>query len=372
MKGLYIHVPFCHSRCIYCDFFSTTSGKEQREQYVQTLCKEIGERRNYGGAPRLASIYLGGGTPSTLSAEQLALIFQTIGQHYSLCPDAEITLEANPDDVVPSFVEAIKALPINRVSLGIQTFDDEILKLLRRRHSTAQAKEAVRLLHSSGIENISIDLIYGLPGQGMDHWEADLEQMAQLPIAHLSAYALIYEEGTPIEKMRQRGTVKEAAEELSLAMYRRLISKTREMGMKHYEISNFAMPGLEAKHNSSYWDNKPYVGCGPGAHSYDGTRRRFNLPELNAYCNGDIRFTTEELTPEERFNERIMTALRTCQGLNLSELESEFSHERRNALLESAASYIRKGLMAVDNERLLITQEGIFLSDMIISDLMMV
>lgn len=372
MKGLYIHVPFCRSRCIYCDFFSTTQGEEAKGRYVQSLCQELYSRRCYAGSPILSSIYMGGGTPSILSPQQLHTIFSTIKANYEIEDGAEITIEANPDDINPEFISTLKQLGINRISLGIQTFKDSILKVLNRRHNGLQAIEAVHLLHENGIENISIDLIYGLPQQTLSNWESDLQTMLQLPITHLSAYALIYEEGTPIERMRKEGQVKEANEELSLAMYELLIQKSAEQGLLQYEISNFAKPGMQAKHNSSYWANKPYLGCGPGAHSYDGQKRRFNLPNLQKYCNGEHLYSEELLSQEERFNERIMTALRTRKGLSLNELGNEFGLPFQKVLLKNAQDYLSKGQLVIENDYLRLSQQGIFISDLIISELMIV
>lgn len=372
MKGLYIHVPFCRSRCIYCDFFSSTQGEEAKEKYVQSLCKELSSRKNYAGPPILSTIYIGGGTPSILSSQQLATIFSAIKTNYEIEDGAEITLEANPDDISIEFISTLKQLGINRVSLGIQTFKDATLKILNRRHSGTQAINAVHLLHENGIENISIDLIYGLPQQTLSDWEADLQTMQQLPISHLSAYALIYEEDTPIEQMRKEGKVKEANEELSLAMYELLIHKSAELGLEQYEISNFSKPGMLARHNSSYWANKPYLGCGPGAHSYDGQKRRFNLPNLQKYCNGEHLYSEELLSQEDSFNERIMTALRTRKGLSIEELDNAFGTTFKEHLLKNAQGYLSKEQLVIEDGYLHLTQQGIFISDLIISDLMIV
>ena len=293
MAGIYVHIPFCRSRCIYSDFFSTTD-EEKRDAYVSALCNEIRFTAQTYPHTRAHTIYIGGGTPSQLSPTQLARILSTIEEHFPPFPDTEITIEMNPDDIeedVKCRMEDVKCSMFNvqcsmanRLSLGIQTFDDQILRFLRRRHDSATAVKAVRSLQDAGIKNISIDLIYGLPGQTMEVWQRDLDIAFSLGIQHLSAYALSLEEGTPLWQMREQGRVAEADEALSVAMYEALCDKAEAAGFRHYEISNFALPGFESRHNSSYWSGKPYFGFGPGAHSYDGDRTRWsNRPDLGEY-----------------------------------------------------------------------------------------
>ena len=284
VAGIYIHVPFCKGRCIYCDFYSTTEGVEWKSRYVSALIQEIRQRKDELSLARVHSIYIGGGTPSQLPPEMLAAILQEVFALYSVDSDAEVTIEANPDDVTAEWLSVMRDTPANRLSMGVQTFDDALLTLLRRRHTSEQAVRAVERAQAYGFDNVSIDLIYGLPGETMEQWQSDVQKGLSLGIQHLSAYALSYEEGTPLARMLERGEVRETDEELSLRMYEHLMDATREAGFLHYEISNFSLPGKFSRHNSSYWQGVPYLGVGPGAHSYDGVRtRRWNLSDLKAY-----------------------------------------------------------------------------------------
>lgn len=373
--GLYLHVPFCQSRCVYCDFYSTTCGPAERGRYVDALCRELEARADEVPGRRLATVYLGGGTPSQLSPAELERVFSAVGRLFRLAPDAEVTLEANPDDLTPAYVDALRALPVNRVSLGVQTFCDARLRLLYRRHTGREAVEAVERLAAVGFDNLSVDLIYGLPGQTLDEWDDDLVRALALPVCHLSAYALIYEEGTALWRMRQRGEVREADDELSLAMFERLMNRAAAAGFDHYEISNFARPGRQARHNSSYWTSTPYVGCGPGAHSFDGrsTRRR-NLPDLAAYTALSPRVPMEEehLTPDEQFNDYILTALRTADGLSLDALGVRFGLGVRAEVERTARRHVEGGRLSLADGRLRLTRRGLFVSDDVMSDFMRV
>lgn len=351
--GLYIHVPFCKSRCIYCDFYSTTCGADQRREYVEALMHEMKYRHDYLGATTLSSVYIGGGTPSTLSADELERIFEAINRHWALAPDSEVTLEANPDDITADYARALAALPVNRVSMGVQTFNDEMLRFLHRRHSAAQAHEAIDRLLAAGIDNLSIDLIYGLPGQTLEQWQQDLDKALALPVSHLSAYALIYEEGTALYRLREQGKVAEASDELSLQMFETLMNKAAEAGFRHYEISNFALPHREARHNSGYWSGMHYLGLGPAAHSYNGTGRQWNTPDLGAYlkADGDTAtaglITTEALTPRIRQEETLLTRLRTARGLDLAAFRRDFGQQALDALLARAKPYINNGTLVL-------------------------
>ncbi len=374
MKGLYIHVPFCKCRCIYCDFYSTTAGVEMRRRYVDALCAELRARRLYAGEAVLSSVYFGGGTPSQLSEAEFADVFTAIGENYTLLPDVEITLEANPDDVTDAFIAALKRTPVNRISLGVQSLSDERLAFLRRRHSAAQARSAVTQLRAAGYDNISIDLIYGLPNQTPAAWESELRTALTLPVTHLSAYALIYEEGTVLDNLRRRGEVAEAADETSLAMFETLMNLAADKGFEHYEISNFALPGKRARHNASYWTGLPYLGCGPGAHSFDGLNRHYDLPDLKEYIAhpGCPPQEEETLSPDEHFNERILTALRTSDGLRMAQVEAEFPASCQADLLRAARPYIEQGKLTLSDGILRLTRSGLFVSDLVMSDLMRV
>lgn len=367
--GIYIHVPFCKSRCIYCDFYSTTLGMEWMSLYVDALCREMRLRANEIDVARAHSLYIGGGTPSQLPPHLLRKIFDAVKGIFTFSADAEITIEANPDDVTPMWLETLKATPVNRISMGVQTFSDEILRFLRRRHTARQALDAVSLCREYGYDNISLDLIYGLPGQSMEQWKEDVRQVLSLNVPHLSAYSLSFEEGTPLSRMQEEGTVSEVPDSLSWQMYEYLMVETEKAGMQHYEISNFSMPGMHSRHNSSYWYGKPYLGLGPGAHSYDGKRlRRANQSDLKPYVSacGDVPNTYEMLTDEELYDELVMTRLRTSQGLDLSLL----SGNEREYCLSMAAKHVEKGLLVLADDNLRLSKEGIFVSNDIISDIM--
>lgn len=383
MAGLYVHIPFCKSRCIYCDFYSTTREAEQGA-YVGALCREIRERRlelpaEADGRVCARTIYIGGGTPSLLSPAQLARIFGCIRENYAVADGAEVTVEMNPEDVVVdealSLAGGLANGTFNRVSLGIQTFDDDLLRLLRRRHSAERAVEAVKSLQLVGAQNISIDLIYGLPGQTLELWERDLDVAFSLGVQHLSAYALSYEEGTPLWRMRQRGEVQEAADELSVRMYERLCQRAREAGFEHYEISNFALPGYHSRHNSSYWTGEAYLGFGPGAHSFDGRRtRRSNHSSLSDYLSasrgGEVPHDVEVLSDEELYEEAVMCGLRTCRGVDLAEIGRRFGRQRLDYLLRQSSSHLRGGRLAIEHEHLRLTEAALMISDDVMSDLM--
>lgn len=375
MAGIYLHIPFCKRRCIYCDFYSTTqSGLQQ--QFVDALCAELKVRTNYLKGEEIQTIYLGGGTPSQLSHEQLRQILDVVFNHYSVSPNAEITIEANPDDLTTDYVQGLTCLPFNRLSMGIQTFDDGLLKLLHRRHSASQALEAYQRCLEAGITNVSIDLIYGLPGQTLEMWKSDLTRALSLHPKHFSAYHLTYEEGTPLWRLRNERKVNEVNEEQSVAFFRELISQLRDAGYEHYEISNFCLPGFHSRHNSSYWENISYLGCGPSAHSYDGVSRQWNKADLSSYLRGakqgDIPHEREELSLETRYNECIMTGLRTMKGLSLARLKQLYGISFHDYCLKEAQGYLQKGLLTIENDFLRLTDQGIFVSDGIIADLLFV
>ena len=373
MSGLYIHIPFCPSRCIYCDFYSQTD-LSLRDAYVEAVCKEIANRLHEPPA----TIYLGGGTPTQLTTPQLTCIFQTIeraaGKRLEI--STEVTIEANPDDLTVERIDELRRLPITRLSLGIQTFDDARLRFLHRRHTASQAIDAVHLCQAAGFDNLSIDLIFGFPNQALSEWKDDLRQATRLNVQHISAYALSYEEGTRLTQLLKAGQVKEVDEELSIQMYDTLCQHLHKAGYEHYEISNFAKPGFRSCHNSAYWTETPYLGIGAGAHSFDGHMRSWNPPSISHYINrvsaGDFRREGEVLTPDQRFNERVMTRLRTREGLPLKPIAEDFGEDRLHQLLLASQPHIAGGRLTLssDEERLLLTHAGIFVSNDIISDLM--
>lgn len=391
MAGIYIHIPFCESRCIYCDFYSTTSLK-WKDDYVDALCKEMELRPAIlalGDNYPIETIYLGGGTPSQLSDGHLQQIFTKLKETYGdlFSKNMEITMECNPDDVTPDFCKTLGKLPVNRVSMGAQTFSDQRLQFLRRRHNTTEVKEAVSLLRKTGIENISIDLMFGFPKENIEDWKYDILQALQLGVEHISAYSLMYEEGTPLYKMLEQGKIEEIDEELSRNMYDTLIDMLTISGYEHYEISNFAKPGYCSRHNSSYWNETPYIGLGAAAHSYRRASnqsgkmevtRSWNINNIQQYINsihqGILPSEKENLDLTTRYNDLITTALRTSNGIDLKKTEKEFGKSYLEKLLHEANSKIQRGLMKIDNKnyRLSLTREGIYISDDIMGDFMIV
>ena len=366
MTGIYIHIPFCASRCIYCAFYSTVK-MELRQQYVDALCREMAMRPT---ADTISTIYLGGGTPSQLTVGQLQQLLDGLYNIYKVAEDAEVTIEVNPDDVTPALAEALSRLPVNRVSMGAQTFDDQRLRFLRRRHTARQVGEAVARLRTAGISNISVDLMYGFPDETLDDWQRDIDSALSLDVEHLSAYCLSIEEGTVLDKWIMDNGKWIMNEEVERAMYYTLIDRLAAAGYEHYEISNFARRGYRSRHNSSYWTDIPYIGLGAAAHSYDGQRRRWNVSDLRHYIEGaetgHIDYGEEVLDDDTRYNDRVMLSLRTAEGLDLSTLTA---HDRAY-LLENARRYVVNGLLTEENGRLTLSREGLFVSDMVTSDLM--
>ena len=375
MAGLYIHIPFCKQRCTYCAFYSTTLYNI-KEQYVDALCKEIATRKNYADGEVIGTIYFGGGTPSTLSMSQLQRICGAIYANYRISENAEITIECNPDDLTADFLSELKQLPFNRISMGIQTFDDAWLKHLGRRHTAAKARQAVANARAAGYNNISIDLIFALPGSTAESWMHDLECAIALNPDHLSAYNLTYEEGTPLYRALQRGDFKELSEEENIRQFQMLIETMKRAGYRHYEISNFAKPGSESRHNSSYWNNTPYIGCGAAAHSYNGNSRQWNIADIKEYIkgieNGEPVFEIEYLSEEERYNDTILTRLRTADGIPLEWMKQRFSKRLINQLVRIAEKEIALGNLKEENGHLSLTEKGIFISDSVIRELIYV
>lgn len=374
MAGIYIHIPFCKSRCIYCGFYSTTL-LDLRKKYINAVCREMELRKNYIREP-FSTIYLGGGTPSLLDEAELTKLFLYINNVYDVDRNAEITMECNPDDITPEFTNMLSRLPINRVSMGAQTFADSRLRLLHRRHNSDEVKHAVKLLREAGIKNISIDLMFGFPDESLSQWKEDISAALALNVEHISAYSLMYEEDTPLWKMLNTGKVKEIDEELSLTMFKELVCQLTDAGYEHYEISNFARPGYRSRHNSSYWHQVPYIGLGAAAHSFDLNSRQWNVADLKLYIeeinNGIIPMEREELDNDTTFNDIITTALRTSDGINLNGLETRLGKRYRNTLISAAGKHLEQGLLEIRHDRLRLTSEGIFISDMVMSDLMIV
>lgn len=378
MAGIYIHIPFCKKRCFYCDFYSTT-GK-RHDAFLSALDEEIKERKQELRGEPVSTIYLGGGTPSQLKVEEIQHIFDTLEHENLFNKDVleEITLEANPDDLTDEYVEALVThTPINRISMGVQTFNNEILQLINRRHTAQQAAEAVATCRKYGITNYSIDLIYGLPNQTQEIWKEDLKQALALRPNHISAYHLTYEEGTELEKMRQRGEVAIPEEELSVGYFKTLRDTLLSAGYIEYEISNFCLPDMHARHNSNYWLGVPYLGLGPSAHSYDGEKRQWNSPSLSAYCDTTRRkdsIEIEELDAQTRYNDMIVTRLRTIWGVNIPDIRKTMAGKYAKFAWHEAQKYIQSGHIVYDeaSETLTLSPEGLFISDRIMADMLWV
>ena len=373
--GLYLHVPFCKSRCVYCGFFSTTAH-ELRQAYTDAVCHEITLRR----CGHLSSVYLGGGTPSQLSHAQLRQIFDTIATAYpdyaSGSTPIEITMECNPDDITEEFASFLSTLPVNRVSMGVQTFSDERLRFLHRRHQAHQAYSAVHLLRDNGIKNISIDLMFGFPDESIDSWEYDLDEALSLDVEHISAYSLMYEEGTPLYHLLEQGKIEDLDEETYIKMYDLLVKRLRAAGYEHYEISNFARPGMRSRHNSSYWNDVPYIGIGASAHSYNGHRREWNVSDLEQYIasiNQEvIPSKYEEIDPVTHYNDLVTTRLRTAEGIDLHQLREEMGDNYHDYLIDNAVTSLDTGLLKIENGHLHLTLKGIHVSDLVMSDLIFI
>lgn len=360
MAGIYIHIPFCKSRCKYCDFFSTTHLQKQA-QYVEALLAEWQIRQHEGTEP-IHTIYIGGGTPSTLDNAALDRILQAI---LSTCPDSrphEITIEANPGDITLEKAQAWRAMGINRLSIGIQSFHDHLLQLIGRRHTAKQAIEAVQLAQAAGFDNISIDLMYALPDQTMQMWQHDIQQALSLGVKHISTYGLIYEEGTVLTTLLEHGQIEAVDEDTEMRMYDYLVEELTANGYMHYEVSNFALPNCHSMHNFNYWNDTPYIGLGAGAHSYDGQQRQWNISDLDIYIERalahDLQPEIETLTPEQKHTERIMLGLRTCQGVPKELIN-----------FSNALPYLQQGLLVEKDNRIVATTQGYHILNRIIEDL---
>lgn len=375
MAGIYIHIPFCAKRCTYCDFYTEVAPK-LIPVLVDSIVRELNVRKSYLQNETINTIYFGGGTPSILNPEEFSKIFETIFSIYSVDKNAEITFEANPDDLTVNFFDSIKTLPFNRISIGIQSFDDEDLKRINRRHSAKQAAEAVKNAQNAGFTNISIDLIYGLPFQTIEKWNRQLDTALSLNIQHVSAYGLTYEEGTKLWKQRENGTVKPVIDETMNKMYLLLVNKMKENGFEAYEISNFAIRNFRSRHNSSYWKQDMYLGVGPSAHSYDLNSRQWNIASITKYIsaleNNTTFFEKEELTLFDRYNDYVMVSLRTLEGIDLAFLEQKFGLELATYCFVNIQSYIENNYVIHSDKKLSLTLEGIMISNQILIQLMKV
>lgn len=343
---------------------------------VNAICKEIAFRQNYLQDKNLQSIYFGGGTPSLLNQKQLLQIFETIEKYFTIQPNAEITLEANPDDLSEEKLTELKHTPINRLSIGVQSFFDADLKWMNRAHNANEAENAIAMAKQKGFENITIDLIYGTPGLTNENWQQNIQKALALGVNHISSYALTVEPKTVLANMIEKGKYADTNEEKAAEQFDILVNTLTANGFVHYEISNFAKPEFFAKHNSNYWKGKHYLGIGPSAHSFNTVSRSWNVANnqkyLNALAINELEITVEVLTVNNQINEYIMTGLRTIWGCDLNFIALQFGETEKQRLIKEAAKFIDQNLLEINNNILLTTAKGKFLADGIAADLFLV
>jgi len=369
MAGIYVHIPFCKQRCIYCDFYSTALH-DRIDTYVDCLVKEARMRP----AEDIKTVYFGGGTPSQLSPEQMTRLVNGLRCNYDLSGVEEFTVEVNPDDVTVEYMHMLKLLGVNRISMGVQSFVDSELALINRRHNAQGALDAIACMRQAGIDNVSVDLIYGIPGQTLASWRESVSVALSVGAQHISAYNLSYEMGTRLWQMRERGEITEVDEATCVEMYKTLTKMLRDAGYVHYEISNYSLPEFHSRHNSSYWDCTPYVGLGASAHSYDGIHRSYNPASINEYIGkinrGELASVVEETEWWERYDETIMIGLRTARGLDTEMIKREFGDKVCDYLLSNAQQYIDSKELVKEGANIRITEYAFMMSDAIIRDLM--
>lgn len=372
--GIYIHIPFCKQACHYCDFHFSTSVKKKGE-LVNMLCRELVLRKDELGENKVQTIYFGGGTPSLLSSEELKQIFKTINANFTVAEDAEITLEANPDDLSREKLELLGNSPINRLSIGVQSFFEEDLKLMNRAHNATEALESIQMAKEY-FDNISIDLIYGIPDMSEERWKKNIEMALDLGLPHFSCYALTVEPHTALKKFIEKGLIKPVDDEAAKVHFDILTETLKKAGFIHYEFSNYGKPGYFSQNNTAYWMGKPYLGIGPSAHSYDGESRKWNVSNNSLYIKylgkGEIPFQEEVLSLTDKYNEYVMTRLRTMWGISLEEVEGKFGLRFKNYLLDQAKENLREGLLELKEDKIKVTEKGKFLSDGIAADLFLV
>ncbi|RYJ40221.1 Oxygen-independent coproporphyrinogen III oxidase [Flavobacterium anhuiense] len=374
MSGIYIHIPFCKQACHYCDFHFSTSMKK-KDEMVLALAKEIAVRKPFDSAQGdniIETIYFGGGTPSVLSNDEINFLISEVYKNYKVVENPEITLEANPDDLSAERIFELSKSPINRLSIGIQSFYEEDLKMMNRAHNSEEAKKCLEEA-TKYFDNISLDLIYGIPGMSDEMWRQNIQTALDFGIPHISSYALTVEPKTALSKLIQTGKVAEPQDEVASNHFLILVEMLQKNGFIHYELSNFGKENYFSKNNSAYWLGKKYIGIGPSAHSYDGEKRGWNIANnslyLKAIQNDELPIETEVLTISDRYNEYIMTGLRTIWGVSLDRIEKEFGSEYLNYLLAQSQKFLNDDLLSIENNILKPTPKGKFLTDGIASDL---
>ncbi|WP_437371180.1 radical SAM family heme chaperone HemW [Maribacter litoralis] len=374
MSGIYIHIPFCKQACHYCDFhFSTSMGK--KEAMVNALCKELELRKKEFAGEKVATIYFGGGTPSVLETEEIARLINTVRELHDVVDNPEITLEANPDDLFEEKILQLAASPINRLSIGIQSFFEEDLKLMNRAHNALEAEKCLQLA-SQHFDNISIDLIYGMPNMTLERWKQNIEKALGFGIPHISSYALTVEPKTALAKFVEDGLITPASDEETQEHFNLLNETLLAEGFDCYEISNFGKPGYYSQNNSAYWQQKKYIGIGPSAHSFDGVQRGWNINNNPKYIKSIeqdvVPMEVEMLSATDKYNEYVMTGLRTIWGVSLSRIATEFGSKYKEYILMQADKFLEEHLLFVDGDNLKTTKKGMFLADGIAADLFMV
>ena len=372
MAGLYIHIPFCAQKCIYCDFYSVVNQKLQTD-YVTAVIAELALRTDEIDFNKINTVYIGGGTPSFLSVSDISRLISGLYDYVPKENICEFTFEVNPDDVTDELINTLKSCGVNRVSMGIQSFNDNELQIIRRRHTADEAINAFKTIRNNGIGNISIDLIFGLPGQTLDSFKYNIRQALNLNPEHISCYGLMYEPGTLLYKLRENGKITECEDSLYISMYTVLTKTLKENGYEHYEISNYCHSNMYSRHNTSYWKNIPYIGLGAGAHSYDGNLRRYNADNIRQYIAavnaGHCFYTEEPETFNEKHNDYIMTHLRAKWGINLAEYQRMFGANNCDRFRKIVKGYISSGDMVCSGENYKLTESGVMLSDSIFTDL---
>lgn len=366
MAGIYLHIPFCKKACHYCNFHFSTS-LQNREELVECLHIEAEMQKNYLEGRPVQTIYFGGGTPSLLPPAAISSLLDTLRRHYNVQPDAEITLEANPDDLQPATLEGLKAAGINRLSIGIQSFFEEDLRWMNRAHNAQQAEDCITQARAAGFDNFSIDLIYGGPTLSNEHWRQNVARAVALDVPHLSCYALTVEPGTALDHFIQHHKVPPIDPDRAAQHFEMLMQWLEEAGYEHYEISNFALPGKRSRHNSSYWQGKPYLGLGPSAHSFNISSRQWNVANNALYIQGvrkgSLASEKEILSPQMALNEYIMISLRTEAGCNLERVAERFGPEKSRQLYSAGKEFIEKGWMKEEAATLRLTRAGKFFAD---------
>lgn len=367
MAGLYLHIPFCKSKCAYCNFFSVVSEK-QRVDFLEALKKEALMRKDYLGGEEVRTIYFGGGTPSTLRASEISEILEVLNKNYKTAAAPEITLEANPDTVSKESLLEYKSIGINRLSIGIQSFFDDDLQYLSRRHDSKHALQVLEWAKEVGFQEVTLDLIYGIPTLTDEKWRKNLEIFFSTGFNHLSAYALTVEEKTALGQRINKGVAAPVSEDATIRQYEILCKLTDNQGFEHYEISNFARPGHYSKHNTIYWKGEKYLGLGPSAHSFDGVSRQWNVASIKDYCD-NYSFEREQLTLDDRYNEYVMTSLRTCWGCNLEYIRQNFGEKYAKKFENGIKNHILSGKMFQKDQNFILNDNGMLFADGIAAEL---